>query len=160
VNKKNKLQQRRGRSEKGNGYDALLIVPTADASAPPAASTLYGTQFFHGRIDAYTVPAGGMLPMRPNRPARVKVRTKDDLKTSPVRMTVDEGSDQAPLRPATLYVAAGALDRVQAYRIDKADGMLKSTNGKSPTEPFSETDEQTGSFPNDVAIAVLSGDCR
>ena len=143
--KKDKYQQRRGRSAKGNGYDGLLIVPTANAAPPPAASTLYGTQFFHGRIDAYNVPASGQLPMRPNHAAKIKVRTPDDLKTSPVRMATDDG---------TLYVAAGALDRVQAYRIRTSDGMLKST------DPFSMTDEQTGSFPNDVAIAVLSGDCR
>ena len=45
------------------------------------------------------------------------------------------------------------LDRVQAFRL-QSDGL--------PTSPmqFSETDEQTGSFPNDVALAMLSEGCR
>ena len=141
---KDKLQQRRGRTAKDSGYDALLIFPPATVSPPPTALTLYGTQFFHGRIDAFAIPAGGQLPMRPDPPLKVKVRTKEDLKTSPVRMIAAD---------ATLYVAGGSLDRIQAYRIRTADGMLKSTT------PFSRTDEQKGSFPNDVAIAVLSGNC-
>ena len=51
-----------------------------------------------------------------------------------------------------LYVAAGEFDRVQAYRLRKS--------GLPETTPFSQTDEQTGSFPNDVALAMLSEGCR
>lgn len=145
---KNKFQQPRGRTAIGFGYDALLIVPAvpvAASSPPPAASTIYGTQFFHGRIDAFKLPADGMLPMKPKKPLKARIKTDEDLRTSPVRFVATDD---------TLYVAAGSLDRIQAYRIRTDNGMLKST------DVFSRTDEQKGSFPNDVAIAVLSGDCR
>jgi hypothetical protein len=50
-------------------------------------------------------------------------------------------------------VAGGELDRVVAFRL-RSDGV--------PTDatPFSRTDEQTDSFPNDVAVAMLSAACE
>ncbi|MGH7894853.1 MAG: hypothetical protein ACREQL_09300, partial [Candidatus Binatia bacterium] len=150
---KNKFQQPRGRTDIGFGYDALLIVPAAGSSSSPAASTLYGTQFYNGRIDVFSL-SNGLLPMKGEAPPqKTRLKTPDDLKTSPVRFVADD---------ATLYVAAGSLDRVQAYRIRKEDGMLKTVAGERHTAepPFSVTDEQDGSFPNDVAVATLSGDCR
>ena len=49
--------------------------------------------------------------------------------------------------------AGGELDRVVAFRL-RSDGV--------PTDatPFSRTDEQTDSFPNDVAVAMLSAPCE
>src|SRR5439155_17919482 len=100
-------------------------------------STLLASQFEKGRIDAYRLTPDGRLPHQPTR------RSNQDVRTSPVRMTVSEDG--------VLYVAAGELDRVEAFRLRQSDGLLASAT------PFSQTDEQTGSFPNDVALAMLSG---
>ena len=127
-------------------------------------STLLASQFEKGRIDAYRLKPDGRLPRQPTR------HTKEDVRTSPVRMTISRcsgGSNDGlacasamecpggtcPSAANVLYVAAGELDRVQAFRLRQSDGL------PSPA-PFSQTDEQTGSFPNDVALAVLSDECR
>ena len=55
---------------------------------------------------------------------------------------------------AVMAARAGELDRVEAFRLRQSDGLLASAT------PFSQTDEQTGSFPNDVALAMLSDVCR
>ena len=65
---------------------------------------------------------------------------------SPVRITASDAD--------VLYVAAGELDRVLAYRLRRSDGVLAGSR------PFSQTAEQPGSFPNDVATAVLSDRCE
>jgi hypothetical protein len=49
-----------------------------------------------------------------------------------------------------VYIGAGQFDRVIAYRL-RDDGVL------ADTEPFSATQKQKGSFPNDVALATISG---
>jgi len=181
-------------------------------------STLLASQFEKGRIDAYRLkPPDNSLSPQPKS-------TKEDVRTTPVRMTVvsqcksgandglacasdmdcPEGtcptvsqcsggsndrlacasdmdcpggtcptvsqckggandglvcaSDMdcpggtCPSPHNVLYVAAGEFDRVQAYRLRKS-GLPEAT-------PFSQTDEQTGSFPNDVALAMLSEGCR
>lgn len=100
-------------------------------------SALLGTQFFHGRADSYALSPEGLLPKRPTR------ITNADLRFTPVRMTAD--ADVA-------YVATGEFDRVIAYRL-RENGVL------AQQDPFSQTDEQEGSFPNDVAIAVLAAGC-
>ena len=100
---------------------------------------LIGTQFFHGRIDSYLVEAPGQI-----RPTRTKKRTNADLRFTPVRLQADQD---------VVYVAAGEFDRIIAYHLDPDSGVLRDT------DPFSETDEQKGSFPNEVAIAVLTAGC-
>ena len=153
-------------------------------------STLLASQFEKGRIDAYRLkPPDNSLSPQPKS-------TKEDVRTTPVRMTVSQcsggsndglacasdldcpggtcppvsqcnrGSNDGlacdsdmdcprgtcPSPHNVLYVAAGEFDRVQAYRLRKS-GLPEAT-------PFSQTDEQTGSFPNDVALAMLSEGCR
>lgn len=100
-------------------------------------SALLGTQFFRGRIDSYALGADGQLPRRPARLSRA------DLRFTPVRLTTDQN---------VAYVAAGEFDRILAYRL-RENGVLAAT------DPFSQTDEQEGSFPNDVAIAMLAAGC-
>jgi len=63
---------------------------------------------------------------------------------TPVRLTA---TDRA------VYVAGGELDRVVAFRLE-SDGMPVDA------APFSRTDQQTNSFPNDVAVAMLSAACE
>jgi 6-phosphogluconolactonase (cycloisomerase 2 family) len=101
-------------------------------------SALLGTQFFRGRADSYALEDNGHLPKGPTR------ITNDDLRFTPVRMAADAG---------VAYVAAGEYDRVIAYRLHD-NGVFRDR------DPFSETDEQEGSFPNDVAVAVLSEGCE
>ena len=100
---------------------------------------LIGTQFFHGRIDSYKLQDDGNIS-----PKKTKKRSNADLRFTPVRLVADQD---------VVYVAAGEFDRVLAYRLDPDSGIIRDT------DPFSETDEQKGSFPNEVAVAVLSEGC-
>jgi hypothetical protein len=99
--------------------------------------TLLASQFLQGRIDAFQLKSDGSLPRRPTR------TTTGDLRGSPVGLAV---------RGNVLYVAAGELDRVQAFHIGRTNALPEPT-------PFSETDEQTDSFPNALAVAELSDSC-
>jgi len=100
-------------------------------------STLFGIQFDHGRIDAYQVNSDGRLSQQPTREAA-------DVRMTPVRGTINGD---------VLYLGGGELDRVRAFHLRDSDGMLAGSDS------FSQTDEQAGSFPNDVALAVLDGTC-
>jgi len=100
-------------------------------------STLFGIQFDHGRIDAYHVNSDGRLSQQPTREAA-------DVRMTPVRGTINGD---------VLYLGGGELDRVRAFHLRDSDGMLAGSDS------FSQTDEQAGSFPNDVALAVLVGTC-
>ena len=100
-------------------------------------STLFGIQFDHGRIDAYQVKADGRLSQQPTRESA-------DVRMTPVRGAINGN---------VLYLGGGELDRVRAFHLRDSDGMLAGSSF------FSETDEQAGSFPNDVALAVLDGTC-
>ena len=55
---------------------------------------------------------------------------------------------------AALYVAGGELDKVQAFRLNRSKGITVDVN------PFSETEERKGSFPNALAVATLSDACQ
>jgi hypothetical protein len=72
---------------------------------------------------------------------------------TPVRMTVgscpDPTTDDCPLS-RVLYVAGGQRNRVLAFRL-REDGVL------ADTQPFSTTEDQADSFPNDVALATIPG---
>jgi hypothetical protein len=108
---------------------------------------ILGTQFFRGRIDSYALnPADGSLP---NGATNL---SDDDLRLTPVRLIAAENLDGGG--GATLYVAAGEFDRIIAYKL-RSDGALLGEGA----EPFSQTDEQEDSFPNDVAIAMLRDGC-
>ncbi|HLK11226.1 MAG TPA: hypothetical protein VKW76_07590 [Candidatus Binatia bacterium] len=129
------------------GSDACFkrVKPTS-RTAPHASylsilvhrSAAFGSVFGKGRIDAYRLKADGRLRRV------VSLATPDDLRLSPVRMTASD---------TVLYVATGLFDEVRAYPLSRKTGALASSS------PFSATNQQTGSFPNDVAIAVLSGPC-
>jgi hypothetical protein len=121
--------------------------------------SILGTQFFKNRVDSYR-----LKPDDPNGPfTKHHSESEVDVRITPVRATAvsvlairGECSDTDPARPCdcpaddkcgVLYVAAGSLDRVSAYAL--------FANGKMGRTPFDMTDEQTGSFPNDVAVVVL-----
>jgi len=101
-------------------------------------TTILGSQFTHGRVDAYHVRPDGRISKHPRR------RTKEDVRGSPVGLAST---------PSAVYVAAGEFDRVQAFRVRRSDGMLAEET------PFSQTNEQTGSFPNALAVATIPLSC-
>lgn len=102
------------------------------------ANSLIASNFGKARIDTFLL-RGGKLPQTP------RVTSKSDIRMTPVRIAVDRN---------TLYVAAGEFDRVVAYHLQPKNGLLAART------PFSETNEQTGSFPNDVAVAMLARQCQ
>lgn len=103
-----------------------------------ANNTILGTQFSDGRIDAYKLKDGVDLPNQPTS------QTVKDVRSSPVRMTV---------RDNMLYVGGGDVDRVQVYRLSD-EGVPRDTT------PFSESDRQKGSFPNEVVIVDVPTACN
>ncbi len=103
-----------------------------------ANNTIIGTQFSEGRVDAYKLRSDGNLPGEPTH------RTDKNVRSSPVRMTV---------RGNMLYVGGGDDDRVQVYRLSD-EGVPRDTS------PFSESDRQKGSFPNDVLIVDVPTACN
>jgi hypothetical protein len=123
LNKTNVIQQY---------HDMTLFAPKG---------TIYGSQFTHGRLDAYHIKKDGKLPKQPTR------QTPDDARQTPVGIAVTADG-------RTLYVSGGELDRIRAYRLG-ADRALPL----DPT-PFSSTDVRKGTFPNAVAVAELSGGCE
>jgi hypothetical protein len=117
-------------------------------------STLFGTQFGRGRTDVYRLrnPGSKRCPTCPTATPCCLTQnptqsSKQDLRMSPVGLEVAQVGERQ-----VLYVAAGDWDRVLAYRLN-TNGLLASRT------PFSTTAEQAGSFPNDVAVAVLSAGC-
>jgi 6-phosphogluconolactonase (cycloisomerase 2 family) len=127
-NGKKKWQPAESKTARLVNYEGLELFGTR----------IFASQFFKGRIDAYLILDDGRIRSHPTR-------SEEDLSMSPVRMTTSPDG--------VLYVAAGVLDRVIAYRLDPSDGELLSH------APFSETAEQDDSFPNDVAFAVLEDGC-
>ena len=122
------------------------VLQYEDLVLYPGGETLLGTQYFKGRVDAYRLKpeprlAGAPRVRLPKQPTRISAANPV---MTPVRLTA---TDKA------VYVAGGELDRVVAFRL-RSDGV--------PTDatPFSRTDEQTDSFPNDVAVAMLSAACE
>jgi hypothetical protein len=103
-----------------------------------AGDTLLASQFVKARIDAFRLKDDGRLPKHPTS------STTADVRGSPVGLAQ---------RGNVLYVAAGEFDRVQAFRLGRNQNLPEPT-------PFSQTDVLTNSFPNAVATADLSDDCR
>ena len=135
-----KQRQQCAASETGSvlQYEDLVLYPGGE--------TLLSTQYFKGRVDAYRLKpeprlAGAPRVRLPKQPTRISAANPV---MTPVRLTA---TDKA------VYVAGGELDRVVAFRL-RSDGV--------PTDatPFSRTNEQTDSFPNDVAVAMLSAACE
>ena len=122
------------------------ILQYEDLVLHPGGQTLLGSQYFKGRVDAYRLVPETRLAGEPRvrLPKGPIVTSGANPVMTPVRLTATEN---------TVYVAGGELDRVVAFRLDNA-GVLAETT------PFSRTDQQTNSFPNDVAVAVLSGSCQ
>ena len=122
------------------------VLQYEDLVLHPGGETLIGTQYFKGRLDAYRLKPEPRLPDAPRvrLPKQPTFISTANPVMTPVRLTA---TDRA------VYVAGGELDRVVAFRLE-SDGVPVDA------APFSRTDEQTNSFPNDVAVAMLSAACE
>src|SRR5213592_1564267 len=122
------------------------VLQYEDLVLHPGGETLIGTQYFKGRLDAYRLKPEPRLPDAPRvrLPKQPTFISTANPVMTPVRLTA---TDRA------VYVAGGELDRVVAFRLS-SDGVPVDA------APFSRTDEQTNSFPNDVAVAMLSAACE
>lgn len=110
--------------------------------------TILGSFFDGGRVHAFplTVRDGRAIDL-PKRPAR---KTQGSFVRTPGRMAAVMSVDGRP----TLYVPGGALDRVEAFRlVEKRKGLVPAK------KPFSRTDEQRRSFPNEVVVTTVAGAC-
>jgi len=136
-----RLAKHGGRNEFNVAYVGMTIAGGIDTS------TLLGSQFLAGRIDGYRLRDGGLIPPQPTG------RTAGNVATSPVRLFVYQPPDVSPEDSAgVLYVAAGEIDRVQAYRL-YPNGLPRDR------KPFAETTGLRNTFPNDVTIVELPAGC-
>jgi 6-phosphogluconolactonase (cycloisomerase 2 family) len=126
---KRKFQKRESRTNVTVPYEQIVLH----------GRTLFGSYFGRGRIDAFRLRDDGRLP------GKRSAHTDEDVRMTPVGITTS-------LEANVLYVGSGSFDRVVAYRLS-SEGALRDQ------EPFDETDDENNSFPNDVAIAMLSAVC-
>ena len=118
---------KQGISRTSSGAEYEQIALSADR-------VLFASIFVNGRLRAFGLKTGGLLPRNPKKPH------PSSIFSTPVGLkTCGRG----------LYVAQGDLDRVDHFRID--DGGFLSVL------PSSQTTEIEGSFPNDVAVVPLDG---
>jgi 6-phosphogluconolactonase (cycloisomerase 2 family) len=128
--KKTLYQKPLSKTEKIVVYEDMILYKGA----------LLLSNFGRGRIDSFVIRKGrrqGKLPSRPT------VQSQEDVRMSPVGIAAFGN---------VVYVGAGALDQVIAYRLHK-NGSLRGRT------PFSKTARQVDSFPNAVAVAVLDDTC-
>jgi hypothetical protein len=141
-NRQPRLAKKGGRTQSDIRYNAMTVAQGM------TTSSVLGSQFLDGRIDGYRLKDDGRLPRNPTR------RTRDNFRTSPFHLFLYRPSDLSPEESSgVLYVGAGDIDRVQAYRLDR-NGLPRDKT------PFSETTALRDTFPNDVTIFDLPGPCR
>jgi 6-phosphogluconolactonase (cycloisomerase 2 family) len=119
-------------------YEGIALHPNGQA--------LLGAQFLKGRVDSYRLRHDARLEDAPRSrlPRRPSVQSDQEPKMTPVRLAIQAN---------TAYVAGGRLDRVVAYH-------LFPTGVLAERKPSSSTDAQKDTFPNDVAISMLSAACE
>jgi hypothetical protein len=141
-----------------NVYLDLVTVPSAD---PEIGATLVGSQYNDGRLDSFVLssPAGPTVPAgechlygtgEPNvcLPKGLTSSTGTDLRLAPVRMVRCRDANDNDW----IYSALGLRDRVEAIRLTQKGAFDAATREETP--------QKKNSFPNDVAIAVLDGNCQ
>lgn len=126
---------KRTTEDENSVYEVLFSYSPAESSTTGAflPPTVFATEFQRGRVDAYRLqPADNRFIVKKPK------RTDEDVRTSPVGL-IAHGN--------VLYVASGEVDQVRAYR-------LRTRKDSTVLEFIGETNEQNGSFPNDVAVAL------
>ena len=135
--KKERKSRKKNRTDELIRYIGVTVLHEADGQP-----IIYAAGY-SGRVDAFRLGTDGTLPKQPNMQS-----TPKDVTSTPVRTAVGTTAGGRPV----LYVASGELDRVQAFHLFDG-GRIDA--GTSPAE----TNEQHGSFPNDVVpIDITSCD--
>lgn len=135
--KKEKKQERQSRKKNKTNEILRYIGLTAQAESD-GRPIVYGAAF-KGRVDAFKLQADGTLPKD------LMSSTPLNVISTPTRTTLGSTAQGRGI----LYVAAGELDRIQAFRL--FDGGAIDA-GTSPME----TNMQNNSFPNDVVLVDIS----
>lgn len=94
---------------------------------------------YQGRTDSYQLNDGILT-------RNTTGQTSRDPTSSPTRSTVGFDGQGRP----KLYVAGGERDRIQVFRLSSL-GRIADGEG-----PMMESDEQAGSFPNDVVLVDIT----
>jgi len=131
VKKARKKEKMANRTNEDVRYIGVSKFQTPSADSP----IIYGVAYV-GRTDAFHLNDGQLTKVPTGS-------TKKDPTSSPTRSTVGVNAQGHPI----LYVAAGERDRVQVYDLTQQGGIPESEG------PMMETEELSGSFPNDVVLA-------
>lgn len=136
--KKEKKADRRTRNKNRTEEIARYVGLTYYTPAGEKQPIVYAAGYA-GRVDAFRLSADGILPKMQTS------ATPKNVVSTPTRTFVgDLGGNP------TLYVAAGELDRVEAFKLFDQGAL------DDHAEPVM-TIEQPGSFPNDVVLVDTSG---
>jgi hypothetical protein len=112
--------------------------------------TLFASFFDGGRVHAFPLEESddGRVIALPKRSRR---KTNRSFVRTPARIATAVSTDGRP----TLYVSGGALDRIEAFRlVEKRRGLVMKAR------PFSRTDEDRRSFPNDLVVTTVPNACN
>jgi len=143
--------RKRNRTDEFIRYIGLTLHRPANATP-----LIFGTGFsgrtdaFRLEIDATRKPTDSACdafepPTSPKLSRQPGSHTPKNVISTPTRTAIGTTAQGK----GVLYVAAGELDRVQAFRLFAAGGV-------DPDEGPMETDELKGSFPNDVVLVDTS----
>lgn len=135
--KKEKKKERKSRKKNRTNEILRYIGLTAETESD-GSQVIYGAAF-KGRVDAFRLQSDGTLPKD------LMSSTPLNLISTPTRTTVGAAAGGRGI----LYVAAGELDRIQAFRLFDGGAI------DSDTSPM-ETDMENNSFPNDVVLVDIS----
>jgi hypothetical protein len=151
--KKERKRERKCRKHNRSGESIRYIGLTFFRDPEIPDPSIYAAGYV-GRTDAFRlrpfvpknsncdrfVPAG--TPVLTNKPTST---TSKDVISSPTRTAIGKTAQGRPV----LYVAAGERDRVQAFRLF-AEGAIDASE-----DPM-QTNEQRGSYPNDVVLVDIA----
>jgi hypothetical protein len=110
--------------------------------------TIFASVFEAGRVHAFPlVERDGLAIDLPKRAGR---KTSGSFVRNPGRLAAAVSTGGQP----TLYVSGGQLGRIEAFRLTASKrGLVMET------KPFSRTEEQRRSFPNDVVVTTVATAC-
>jgi hypothetical protein len=154
TTKKEKRQERKCRKRNRTKEEIRYIGLTPSVRAAPTDPLLIYAAGYSGRTDTYRYTTAEdssekcdkyVPPGSPVLPKNLSAATQKDVTSTPVRSALGATAGGRPI----LYVAAGELDRIEAFRL--FEGGL-TDNKESPMR----TNEIGGSYPNDVVLVDIT----
>jgi hypothetical protein len=154
TTKKEKKQERSCRKRNRTKEEIRYIGLTPSVPASPTDQLLIYAAGYSGRTDTYRYETSDdssekcdkyVPPGSPVLPKALSAATAKDVTSTPVRSALGATAGGRPI----LYVAAGELDRIEAFRL--FDGGL-ANDKDSPMR----TNEIKGSYPNDVVLVDIT----